>query len=289
MGISGELLAIISAIFIGLANPIAVQASKEIGVFQLAVYSSILSAIFFLVFSLIIKQKTQIKKSMKKYPKEMMSITLYRSVIGSLLMFYGFSLTSAIHSVFMLRLEPIFVTVFGYMFLKDKVNLKQIFLILAMIFGAFLLSTSGNIQSFSQAQVGDLFIILSLLFYAYSYIPIKRIGKEINASTLLIVNNFIGGIILLTVSPFLSINLLTINTTNIWLLGGYIILFSIVGLYFYFASLEKTKPWIVSSLLALSSIVGAGLAYIWLGETMNIIQIFGALIILTSSFFIIKK
>jgi probable blue pigment (indigoidine) exporter len=189
----------------------------------------------------------------------------------------------------MFRLEPIFVIILSYIFLREKPNMKQIVIILIMIFGAFLFSTGGNINIISQTQVGDLIILFSLLFFAYSYIPTKKIGNEINSVTVTTVNNLISGLILFVIMLFLPINLITITIGNIWLLLAYVIFFYVFVLYFLFASMKKTKAWVVSSLLSLSAVVGAFIAYLWLGETMNIIQIIGATIILISSYFIVKK
>jgi len=279
MKLSGEILAILSALFIGIAIPLSVLSSKEFGVIQVAVYSSLVSVVFLLILTPFINFKTQIKKSLTKYFKESISITVSRAIIGSLLFFYGVSLTTSIRTAFMLRLEPIFVTILSYIFLKYKVSLRQIALIALMIFGAFLLSTSGSIEAFTQTQIGDLFIILSLLFFSYCYIPIKRIGKEISPITITIINNLVGGLILFIIMLFLPLNLLTVNSSNIWLLLAYVISFFVFGLYFYFAAVRKTKPWIVSSLLSFSSVVGSAIAYFWLGETLNIIQILGVIVI----------
>jgi drug/metabolite transporter (DMT)-like permease len=289
MKLSGEILATLAAIFLGLAIPLGAQGSKQFGTFQIAVYSSLISIVFLVPFSFIIKEKIQIKKYLTSYFKEAIQVVASRSIFGTLLYFYGVSLTTAIHSAFMFRLEPIFVIILSYIFLREKPNMKQIVIILIMIFGAFLFSTGGNINIISQTQVGDLIILFSLLFFAYSYIPTKKIGNEINSVTVTTVNNLISGLILFVIMLFLPINLITITIGNIWLLLAYVIFFYVFVLYFLFASMKKTKAWVVSSLLSLSAVVGAFIAYLWLGETMNIIQIIGATIILISSYFIVKK
>jgi len=289
MKLTGELSAILSAIFIGIAIPISVISSREFGVLQVAAYSSIFSVIFLLALTPFINFKKQIKEVLTRYLKESMSITFSRSIIGSLLFFYGVSLTTSIRTAFMMRLEPIFVTILSYSFLKEKVESRQIGLIVLIILGAFFLSTSGNIGAITETQIGDLFVILSLLFFSYSYIPIKRIGKEINPVTITIVNNLFGGIILFIIMLFLPVDLLTISSSNIWLLLAYVVTFFVFGLYFYFDAMRKTKPWIVSSLLSFSSVVGSVVAYFGLGETLNYIQVLGAGIILISTYLIFKK
>lgn len=288
MKFSGEVIAIISAIFIGLSVPIATETSREIGVIQATTYTSLISVIFLVAISLISKQKIQFQECLKKHFKESMSIVLARPVVGNLLLIYGFSLTLAIKSSFLLLLEPIFVTVMSYIFLKDKINVKQISLIFLMILGAFLLSTSGNISVITQAQVGDILIVLALLFFSYSYIPAKRIENTITPVTITIVNNLVGGLILFSIMLFLPITLFPINYGNAWLILGYVLTYPVIGLYLYFYALKKTKPWIVSSLLTLSAVSGAIVGYFWLGESINSIQLIGAIIIFASSYFITR-
>ena len=289
MKISGELLTILSAIFIGISIPIGVLSSREFGVFQTAAYTSLISVAFLVLISIVSKEKIQFKEALTKHFKDSISIVIARPVIGSLLLVYGLSLTTAIHSSFMMRLEPIFVTLMSYIFLRDKVSLKQIYLIVLMVVGAFLLSTSGNVELISQTQIGDLFVALSLIFFSYAYIPAKRMGKKIDSMTITIVNNLLGGLILFSIMLFLPINIFPISSTNVWLILSYVLSFSVIGLYLYFAALRKTKPWIVSSLLSLSSIVGAAIGYVWLNETINTIQILGAIIILVTSYLIARK
>jgi drug/metabolite transporter (DMT)-like permease len=289
MRISGELLAVLAAVFIGISVPIASQASREIGVIQATTYTTLISVAFLLAIGLITRQKIQIKEALTKHFKDSISIVIARPVIGNLLLIYGFSLTTAIRASFLLLLEPIFVTFLSYIMLKDKVSVRQIYLIALMIFGAFLLSTSGNIGIISQAQLGDLLVIFALMFFSYSYIPTKKIGKIVTPMTITIMNNLVGGLILFFLMLFLPVNMFPLNISNIWLVLGYVISFSVIGLYLYFAALGKTKPWIVSSLLTISAISGSIVGYLWLNESINTIQMIGAFAILISSYLIARK
>ena len=289
MKLSGEVLAILSAISIGIAVPLGAQASKEIGALQMAAYSGIVSLALLWLLTLFTKDKIEAKKYLKKYPKEAFLSIATRAVIGSILYFYGVTLTTAMNSGFMMRLEPIFVIALGYLFLKERISKKQMFIVMVMLFGAFLYSTGGDLTSIGSNQIGDLLIVLSVLFFACSYIPLKKIGIEINSITITAVNNFIGSIIFLVIAILLSFDMFTVNLSNAWMMVGYVITLSVIGLCLYFASLRKTKAWIVSSLLSISSVVGAILSYLWLGETLGPAQWVGGAIILLASYFIAKK
>lgn len=289
MKISGELLAVLSAVSIGFAIPLGAQSSKVIGAFQMTAYSSLLSVVFLLPLSVVAKERLEIKNYLKLYPKEAASIIIASIIFGNLLYFYGASLTEAIHSGFMLRLEPIFVVAWGAVFLKDRPTKKQLALILLMILGAFLLSTGGMFNLSDRIIIGDLTIVTSLLFFSYVYIPIKRIGNKINPTTILIANNLIGGSVLFAIGLLLPISMTTVNASNAWMLLGYVLFFSVIALYLYYAAMRRTRPWVVSSLLSSASVVGGVASYLWLRDVLNLIQIIGAVAILASSYFIARS
>lgn len=288
MKVSGEILAIIASIFIGLSVPIASQASRSVGVIQATTYTSLISVAFLAAIGVLSKERILIKESLTRHLKDSLSVVISRPVIGNLLLIYGFSLTTAIKASFLLLLEPIFVTPISYILLRDRVNKRQVLLIGFLIMGAFLISTNGVLSSITQTQIGDFMVVLALLFFSYSYIPAKKLGEAINPITVTIINNLLGGLILFSIMLLLHINLFTINLSNAWLVIGYVLTFSVIGLYLYFSALRKTKPWIVSSLLTLSAVTGATVGYFWLHETIGIVQFLGAIIILTSSYFIAK-
>jgi drug/metabolite transporter (DMT)-like permease len=283
------MLSILSAIFIGISIPIGVVATKSIGAFQAAVYIPLVSLVFLLAISMFTRQKIEIRKIFRNHFKDTVSMILSRPIFGDIILLYGFSLTTAINASFMTRLEPVFVAVLGYIFFKDKLKAKQILLISLMIVGAFLLSTGGNVESIAQTQVGDILVVIAMLFISYSYIPSKRIGKDIDPLTMTITNNLSGGLILFPIMLLLQMDPFTINLGNFWIILARAITFSAIGLSLYFAALKKTKPWIVSSLISISSIVGAMIGYFFLNESIGALQIAGGLVIVVSSYFITRS
>jgi drug/metabolite transporter (DMT)-like permease len=287
--LSGEMLSILSAIFIGISIPIGVVAAKSIGAFQAAVYIPLVSLVFLLAISIATKNKIEIRKMFRDHFKDTISMILSRPIFGDIILLYGFSLTTAIKASFMARLEPVFVAILGYMFLKDKISIRQTSLIFLMISGAFLLSTGGDVKSITQTQIGDILVVIGTLVISYSYIPAKRIGKNIDPLTTTITNNLAGGLILFPVMLILQINPFTINLDNFWIIVARALTFSVLGLSLLFAALKKTKPWIVSSLISLSAVVGAMIGYFFLNESIGTIQIAGAAVILVSSYLMTRS
>ena len=292
MKISGTNFAVLAAIFIGISVIAGAEASKQINPVAVACISLILSVIFLIPLSFILRERIKIKELIRKNLKNATANMLLRSVLGNIFLYLGFSLTSAIKAVFLLGFEPAFVVIIGFILLKEKISLKQIILIFLIIAGAFLLSTNGRWDIFSTAQIGDLLIIIALFLFACSYIPAQDVVKKTNSATLTVFSNLVGGLILIPIAFIVfNVNVQSLNLTHsvLILIFANTILFSVFGLFCFYNALKSTKKWIVSSLLQLAPIPGAIIAYIWLGDTLNFVQLVGAGIILVSSYLIARE
>lgn len=277
----GSKLALYSAILIGFSIVLQTQAAKLAQPILVATYALLISAAILLVMAKLGNKKlTAINKL--KGSADFWKITLSRNVFGTILLLYGLSLTTSINSLVILRLEPAFVILFGYALLKEKLKPKEILYVIATIIGAVLVSTSGNL-SFGSAQTGDLLVFSSLLFLGYSYIPSRRIMQKTDPLILTAYSNLFGGIILLALSAILVKNL-SMPTNALLLTMGSVITFYVIGMYLWFEALKLTKAWIVASLLSIAPIAGGALSFLWLGESLNTVQLIGAILIITISY-----
>lgn len=276
---------IFASVFVGAGTIFLSKVSKLLNPIIITVFASLFSIVFLVLLSYLFKEKLEFKK-LFKYKKELLIIVLGRGIIGAILIAIGFSLTSAIHGLFLLRTEPIFVTLFAFLFFKEKITLKQILLIFTMLLGAFLLITSFNLNAFQSYYLGDLLIILSMAILASVYPATAKIMKHTDSTTLTIATNFLSGLILLPFIFFIPFNM-TLESGI--LLGAYTLLFFVFGLYFFFKALRSVKPWIVSSLMALELFIGILLALVWIGDKLTWIQWIGGIIILIGAYFITKE
>ncbi len=278
---NGPNMALLSAILIGVSTVFANLASKNTPPLLFSTYALLISA--FLLFIIIALSKSKLPKfgSLKKSP-DFWKITASRNIAGILLLQYGMSMTGVINSVVMLRLEPVFVMAFGHLLLKERMRAKEILYVLAMVFGAVLMSTSGNL-SFGATQIGDALIVLAVFFLGYSYIPVRRITQNSDPASVTAFSNLAGGLVLLVVSVIV-LPTLAMSAKAFQFTMASVILFYVLGLTLWFKSLKTTKAWIVASLLSLSPIAGGLIAFVWLGESISLIQLLGAAIILVVSY-----
>ncbi len=277
----GAKLALCSAILIGFSIVFQGQASKLTQPILVATYALVISSFILLALARAMGKKLSDIKKLKKN-KDFWKITMSRNVFGTLLLLYGMSLTTSINSLVILRLEPAFVILFGYLLLRERLKQKETLYVFLTILGAVLVSTSGNL-SFGETQIGDLLVLSSLLFLGYSYIPSKRIMQKTDPLILTAYSNLFGGLILLAMSA-ITVKNLVMPANALMLTMGSVITFYVVGLSLWFEALKKIEAWKVAALLSITPIAGSLLSFLWLGESMNATQLIGAMIIIIASY-----
>lgn len=285
------LLPVVAAVMLGIGTVFGSQISKLEDPIAVAMYSQLLSAFFIFIFIKIkgVKINTEWRLLTKNFRKEIIQITI-ASFFAFTLLFLGLNLANPTKVQFLLRLEVIFVLITGFAIVKQRISFRQLSPIIIILFGSFLLTTSGNLLEFGSYLIGDLFIIVSVAFFAYIYFPTKKITQKINPVFLSCVTClFVGLIFIPTVLLWKGFDSLIFNLSNVGYLLAYVLLASTIGYILWITSIKFNKPWFVSSLLLTQPIFGGIFAFLYLGSTLTIVQIIGAALILASSFFLIKE
>jgi len=284
----GVLTAGISTVFLAFSIVIGATAAKIIHPLILITLSSILSIMFLFFLSKIFKEKIELRK-LFSYKKDLFSLVISRSLIGTFLLIIGFSMVAAVRVVFLVRLEPILVFIISVVILKEKIKVRKVGLLLLLLFGALVFTTDGSFDVLTTITPGDLIVVLALLFLAYSYIPSSKLSKRMNPITLTIGTNILPVFVFLPLTLIFIPNQIFLDTNSIYLVLAYTITFYVLGLFLWFKSLKNVKPWVVASILSLEPIAGAVLAFLWLEQTLSFVQLLGAAIMVVTTFFISKQ
>lgn len=158
------------------------------------------------------------------------------------------------------------------------------------MFGGFLITTSGDFSVFTEYKIGDLLVILSLAFFAYTYIPCRKLSQKINPLNSTFVTTMLGDLLLIPITLILTpISSFYLSSYGILVMMAYALFLGVIGISLWYKSLETVKLWIVSSILTIGTVAGALFAFFWLKETLNTVQIIGGTIVLISSFLISKE
>ncbi len=284
---SSLLAAVLAPFFIALGIMLIKLACNNTPALVVAGLGSLMAVPILYLVSVTTKQKLLIKDLLTKQRKAFLQVLITRAIFGQMLITAGFALTTGVKSVLLLRLEPVFVLIWSIFLKGEKPSKAKLGLITMLIIGSALVVAPNN--ALSAPNIGDLLIILSLLFLSYSYMPTEIVVKQSSAQGLNFLTTFISGIVITIISIFIYPNAFSsITTKSLELIFGYSFVFFIIAASLYFYAFKTAKPWVIASLLSLEVVYGIILAYFMLQETMTINQIIGSIIILASTVLIGK-
>src|SRR3989344_4678559 len=284
---SDLIFAIASPFFSSVATVFKSGAAKTLSPLTVVVIGGLIGGVLLFLLSKAFKEKITLNK-VKLHIRSLSALVIFRTILGELFFTYGLSQTDVIKAIFFTKVEPYFVLLIGVLFLREKIKLHHLFLHTIHLGGAILLSTGGSIGQVGRAQIGDLFIIIAMALFASSYNYGKKLAHSIGSISSNALAMLIGSLILLPFMILFSPPSLSWNIGWVYLLL-YVILFNVIALTLWFASLRSVRGWMVSALRYIGPVLGAPVAYSLFGETLNIAQIFGAVVIISTSFLIARE
>lgn len=285
---NGLIAAIASPFFSSIATVVKSQATKELSPLITTSIGGLLGAIILLLLLFVRKTKLDFK-AIKNNSRDLLILIALRPLIGELILAIGLSLTTGIKAIFFTKTEPYFVLFWYWILKKEKIKKEYLLLLAIHIFGAIILSTGGKFD-LGIPQIGDLFIILAMALFSLSYFYGKRLSNTIGAQSTNAISLGASGILLLPftfiIQPVITSSFPTIGWIHLII---YVIFFNVIALTLWFSSLKGVPGWMVSALRSIGPILGAPIAYLFFKETLNLFQILGGIIVLTTSFLIAKE
>jgi drug/metabolite transporter (DMT)-like permease len=211
-----------------------------------------------------------------------LQVVVTRAIFGQALIILGFTMTSAVKSILLLRVEPVFVFLWSMLLLKEKPAPGEVALLCVLVAGSVLVVWPGD--KLSAPNLGDGLIVLSLLFLSYSYIPTRKVVEQAPVNGLNLLTNLFGGLAI-TIAAIAYYGIASIPASpNAWgPIAGYSLSFFVAGASLYFYAFRTVKPWIISSLLSLEVVYGLVLAAMMMSEKLTLLQLCGTVILLAAT------
>jgi len=244
-----------------------------------SVIRAITVALFAFIYAIFTKGKFVVEK--KSIPK-LVYIAIVGTVFADLIYFFAISKIAVINAVIIGHMQPIFVMLFGFFLLNEKLTKYDYGGIFAMISSAILITGKSmhNILSLKIGSFGDALVLLATISWATTAIVARKYLRNMNAGIITFYRFSIASIIFLFLIH-------SIKVANI-----YQILVGIVvgaGTIFYYEGLKRIKAAQVSALELSSPFFASILALIILHEFITILQVIGILLLFSGIYFFSKK
>ncbi len=209
--------------------------------------------------------------------------------LGFLFYFTGLSLTTGSRAAFLHKTLPIYVTVFAFLFLKEKITRKQNMALIVMLIGTLLLlSSTINPSVFWQdPALGDILVLIGTIFWGVeNTISRKALIREESSFVISFSRMFFGGAFLFGVALLLGrldvlMNLSQQQVASIIISSGFLFAY----ILFWYSAIRLINVSKAVLFLLLAPVISTWVGVLWFGEPVPPLQIAGSVLILMGAAF----
>lgn len=235
--------------------------------------------------------------------KQIAKIPLYKwkyialtSVFGTFVPAYLFAIAlSKIDgsvSAILNSLTPLNTLLVGLFFFGLDVQRRQIFGVIIGFIGCVLLVLFGDGENTTENYYYAILIVIASIFYGINVNLIKKYLSDLKPlaiSTGNFVVMFVPALLVLYFSGFFDI----VHQEKVQSSLGFIVVLGIVGTGFsnilFFKLIQLSSPVFASSVTYIIPVVAIMLGYLFMNETLSIVQVIGALVVLVGVYFSSRK
>ncbi|MFR7591877.1 MAG: DMT family transporter [Longibaculum sp.] len=232
---------------------------------------------------IVLYQGLSLKLSWQQF-KDVMKVGLIGNTLTIVMLYTSYSYIDVGSATVLHFLYPLFVCIMNFLFYKQKLNKQQFFCLILAIAGIFCF-----IERSSASMVGAFLAIASGLFFAYYMIgmdhsSIRHISPYVFNFYLVVMNA-----IVIFILAILTQNL-TVMPIEGYLLSMIVaVLTSLIGVVLFqkgICCLGASLTAILSTLEPITSVV---VGILFLGESLTVIKIIGCILVLLSTFILVKS
>jgi len=213
-------------------------------------------------------------------------IAIAGTIIGDLLYFFALTKVSVLNAVLIGHMQPIFVILIGFLFLKeDKLTKFDYIGIFTMIIAALFVTTKTleNLSMIKLGTVGDFYVLLATVAWATTAIVARKYLRELSAGVVTFYRYLIASVIFVV---YLSLK------SSLVLSNIYQILVGVVvgaGTILYYESIKRIKAAQVCAMELSTPFFAALLGFLVLKEGVTVMQISGMVLLFVGVCFLSKK
>lgn len=224
------------------------------------------------------------REEFRKHKKPLLIMTVTGIALFNILLYGALQFTTSTKVAVMEGGIPVVTVIMSAYMLKERLNISQWSGILLSMAGAVWVVMNGNVLELATSDwnVGDVIMVGAVITWAVYTIAVKQYMPLFPLYGALLV---MSGLSLIMLLPFLLIEwfVMGIPEFTVPTVGGllYLGIFpSVLALIFYNRAVEILNPSQASIFLNFLPVITMIGAYFWLGETVTVTQIVGALAVI---------
>jgi drug/metabolite transporter (DMT)-like permease len=250
---------------------------------EIAFLRGVIGSLFLIGASFLVKQKI----SLQALKKNIILLLFSGAALGFnwILLFQAYKYTTVSNATLSYYFAPVIVMILAPFVLKEKLTMGKAASIVTAMIGLFLVVGVGNSASGSYNHpLGILYGLSAAALYA-SVMLMNKFIKNLSGFETTLVQLMVAAIVLLPyvlVKDDLSFSRISFGTIVLIFIMG--IVHTGIAYFLYFTSFRDLKGQTIAVLSYIDPISAVVFAAIFLGESMSLIQGFGGILILGSTF-----
>ena len=197
---------------------------------------------------------------------------------------WSLSFTSVANATLMANIAPVFVVIFGVLFLGYKIEISFIVTLLLALMGVFLVILPGE-----QIMVfGDSLGILAAVFYAGYLLSIKDLTTILQPARTLFLVTIITTLCLLPIS-LIEADSLILSKSEFFILISYAIFSQTFAQGLITSGISRVSAHLSSLVLLMQPVAAAFYGWFFLQELLSPLQMAGGLIVLAAIYLASRK
>ncbi len=222
----------------------------------------------------------------REHIPKLLYLSLAATLFADLMYIYALSRVPVINAVLIGHMQPIFVVIIGFAFLRDDTITRFDYLGIAFMVVAGILVTSRtltNLMGLRIGTMGDLYVLFATVAWATTAIVARKYLKALPAATIAFYRFFFATVI------FLSYMFLTggIEVNNVYGISLGVIIG--IGTILYYQGIRLIKAAQVSALELSTPFFATVLGIFILKEYITVMQVIGILLLFGGIYFLSRK
>ncbi len=212
--------------------------------------------------------------------------------INQIMFVKGLALTSAIHSSLLSLATPIFITIIAIWLLHEKFSINKFFGLALGIGGASLLVLVKDVQSSnSSSLLGDLFILVNAISYAFYMVLVKPLMEKYNALHVLRWVFTFGTIFILPIAlpDFVATDWSMFGPPQWLALAFVVLLVTFLSYLFTVYGLSELGPSVTGAYIYTQPVFATIIAMVFADEHFTIIKGAAAVLIFSGVYLVNRK
>ena len=213
-------------------------------------------------------------------------------VINQLLFIKGLTLTTPVHAALLILVTPVFILLIAIVLKTEHISLLKITGLLLALAGSFILIASKEKVAIAPNMfLGDLFIIINAVSYAFYYVLVKPLMQKY--SPLHVIRwVFSFGIVLITPlcwSQFTAIQWEAFDLSHLGALAFVVLGATFFAYLFTVYGLKHLSASAAGSYIYLQPFFAAGISMLFFNEKLSVYKLVAAVLIFSGVYFVNRK